>query len=96
MRAAAGHKSPALEPALAEVAEGSITGNEREAASKASKRPAHREGHVHIGAWLPADFAKNILMVRGRRKTPITSRELIAEALNRIFEAEGLPPIDLD
>ena len=60
-----------------------------------TRRPAYRQENVHVGVWLPAQFGKNLLIVRGKRGG-ITLRALIAEQLNELFRVEGLPVIDLE
>lgn len=51
-----------------------------------------REGRVHVGAWLPEAYSRNILLVRAKTGLPVKS--IFANALNDIFRAHNIPVID--
>jgi hypothetical protein len=57
-------------------------------ASKAKSR----DGRVHVGAWLPEAYSRNILLVRAKTGLPVKS--LFANALNDLFRAHNIPVID--
>ena len=58
------------------------------AASKAKSR----EGRVHVGAWLPEAYSRNILLVRAKTGLPV--KAIFANALNDLFRAHNVPVID--
>ncbi len=57
-------------------------------ASKAKSR----EGRVHVGAWLPEAYSRNILLVRAKTGLPV--KTIFANALNDLFRAHNIPVID--
>ena len=57
-----------------------------------SRKPASREGRVHVGAWLPEAYSRNILLVRAKTGLPV--KTIFATALNNLFRAHGVPVID--
>jgi hypothetical protein len=54
--------------------------------------PKSREGRVHVGAWLPEAYSRNILLVRA--KTGLSVKTIFAQALNDVFRAHNIPVID--
>jgi len=67
---------------------GAIALTETEAAAK----PTGRAGQIHLGAWVPADFNKSLMLAQiktGRKK-----HELIREAYNDLFAKYDVPVID--
>jgi hypothetical protein len=61
-----------------------------------AKRPVapSREGKVHVGAYLPPDYLRNLRMLKATTDKPI--EQLLARALNDLFRANNLPVIDSD
>lgn len=59
------------------------------AADKAGKG---RSGQIHIGAWLPAEAKTSLRMILVKTGRD-TVQELIAEALNDLFEKYDVPVI---
>ncbi len=57
-------------------------------------RPKTREGRVHVGAWLPELYSRNILLVRAKTGLPV--KAIFAKALNDIFREHNIPVIDED
>ncbi len=57
-------------------------------------KPKSREGRVHVGAWLPEAYSRNILLVRAKTGLPVKS--VFATALNDLFRAHNIPVIDED
>lgn len=55
-------------------------------------KPKSREGRVHVGAWLPEAYQRNILMVRAKTGLPV--KTIFANALNDLFCAHNIPVID--
>ena len=51
-----------------------------------------REGRVHVGAWLPEAYSRNILLVRAKTGLPV--KTIFAQALNDLFRAHNIPVID--
>ncbi len=51
-----------------------------------------REGRVHVGAWLPEAYSRNILLVRAKTGLPV--KTIFANALNDLFRAHNIPVID--
>ena len=51
-----------------------------------------REGKVHIGAYLNADFKKSLMLVRAQTGQDVQT--LIAQALNDLFRAHNVPVVD--
>ena len=76
----------AANPQLAPAAEAQL-----EVAGTKSK-PKSREGQVHVGAWLPEAYSRNILLVRAKTGLPV--RTIFAQALNDLFRAHNIPVID--
>ena len=61
------------------------------AAAPPAKAPS-REGKVHVGAYLPEDFKRSLLLVRARTGKDVQT--LIAQALNDLFRAHDVPVVD--
>jgi hypothetical protein len=57
-------------------------------------KPKTREGRVHVGAWLPEAYSRNILLVRAKTGLPV--KTIFANALNDLFRAHNIPVIDED
>ena len=57
-----------------------------------SAKPASREGKVHIGGYLPADFKRSLMLVRAQTGEDVQT--LIAKALNDLFRAHNVPVVD--
>ncbi len=57
-----------------------------------SSKPKSREGRVHVGAWLPEAYSRNILLVRAKTGLPV--KTIFAQALNDLFRAHNIPVID--
>jgi hypothetical protein len=55
-------------------------------------KPKSREGRVHVGAWLPEAYSRNILLVRAKTGLPV--KTIFANALNDLFRAHNIPVID--
>ena len=51
-----------------------------------------REGKVHIGAYLNANFKKSLMLVRAQTGQDVQT--LIAQALNDLFRAHNVPVVD--
>jgi hypothetical protein len=51
-----------------------------------------REGRVHVGAWLPEAYGRNILLVRAKTGLPV--KTIFANALNDLFRTHNIPVID--
>jgi hypothetical protein len=47
---------------------------------------------VHVGAWLPEAYSRNILLVCAKAGLPVKSS--FATALNDLFRAHNIPVID--
>jgi hypothetical protein len=62
--------------------------------SKAKAKPAKPESDVHIGAYLPADFKRSLMLVRAETGEDV--KTLIARALNELFRAHKVPVVDLE
>jgi hypothetical protein len=58
----------------------------------AAAKSKSREGRVHVGAWLPEAYSRNILLVRA--KTGLSVKTIFANALNDLFRAHNIPVID--
>ena len=65
---------------------------ERTAQTATSSKPKSREGRVHVGAWLPEAYSRNILLVRAKTGLPV--KTIFAQALNDLFRAQNIPVID--
>jgi hypothetical protein len=84
-----------LEAAAGRVAKPSAATQESDApASPKSAKPKTREGRVHVGAWLPEAYSRNILLVRAKTGLPV--KTIFATALNDLFRAHNIPVIDED
>jgi hypothetical protein len=57
-----------------------------------ASKPPSREGRVHVGAWLPEAYSRNILLVRAKTGLPV--KTIFATALNDLFRAHNIPVID--
>ena len=55
-------------------------------------KPKSREGRVHVGAWLPESYSRNILLVRAQTGSSV--KAIFAKALNDLFLAHNIPVID--
>lgn len=55
-------------------------------------KPKSRQGRVHVGAWLPEAYSRNILLVRAKTGLPV--KTIFANALNDLFRAHNIPVID--
>jgi hypothetical protein len=53
-----------------------------------------REGKVHIGAYLPADFKRGIRMLQAATGEDLQS--ILARVLNEQFRLHGLPEVGQD
>ena len=62
------------------------------AARAGAAKPKSREGRVHVGAWLPEAYSRNILLVRAQTGLPV--KAIFAKALNELFLAHNIPAID--
>jgi hypothetical protein len=62
------------------------------ASRPAAAKPKTREGRVHVGAWLPEAYSRNILLVRAKTGLPVKS--IFANALNDLFRSHNIPVID--
>lgn len=62
------------------------------AARPPAAKPKSREGRVHVGAWLPEAYSRNILLVRAKTGLPV--KTIFAGALNDVFRAHNIPVID--
>jgi len=84
LEAAAGRSQPQVTPAqeAAPVVRTTTT----------KAKPNSREGRVHVGAWLPEVYSRNILLVRA--KTGLSVKTIFAQALNDLFRAHNIPVID--
>jgi hypothetical protein len=58
----------------------------------ADATPKSRKGRVHVGAWLPEAYSRNILLVRAKTGLPV--KTIFAGALNDVFRAHNIPVID--
>jgi len=55
-------------------------------------KPKSREGRVHVGAWLPKAYSRNILLVRAQTGSSV--KAIFAKALNDLFLTHNIPVID--
>ena len=55
-------------------------------------KPKSREGRVHVVAWLPEAYSRNILLVRAQTGLPV--KAIFARALNDLFSTHNIPAID--
>jgi hypothetical protein len=53
-----------------------------------------RQGRVHVGAYLPADFKRGIRMLQAETGEDLQS--ILARLLNEQFRLHGLPEVDQD
>lgn len=60
--------------------------------TRAAPKPASREGKVHIGGYLPADFKRSLMLVRAQTGQDVQT--LLAQALNDLFRAHNVPVVD--
>ena len=60
--------------------------------AEAKPKPNSREGRVHVGAWLPEAYSRNILLVRAKTGLPV--KTIFAQALNDLFRTHNIPVID--
>ena len=66
-----------------------------EARARRSKaKPVKPEVDVHIGAYLPADFKRSLMLVRAETGEDV--KTLLARALNELFRAHKVPVVNLD
>ncbi len=47
---------------------------------------------MHVGAWLPEAYSRNILLVRAKTGLPV--KGIFANALNDLFRYHNIPVID--
>ena len=73
-----------------------VTGNapDEARARRSTPNPAKPESDVHIGAYLPPDFKRSLMLVRAETGEDVKS--LLARALNELFRAHKVPVVDLD
>jgi hypothetical protein len=57
-----------------------------------TSKPSSREGKIHIGAYLPGDFKRSLMLVRAQTGEDVQT--LIAKALNDLFRAHNVPVVD--
>lgn len=88
---AAGRKAAAVAPSI--VANAADEAPARRVAAKSSKASKDATD-VHIGAYLPADFKRSLMLVRAQTGEDV--KTLIARALNDLFRAHNVPVVDLD
>ncbi len=69
-------------PKLAAVEDATVT----------AKRPAPRDGKVHIGAYLPPAFKSSLRLVQAQTNKDVQA--LVAEALNELFHKYKVPQVD--
>ncbi len=82
-----------LEAAAGRAAKPSVVPDEAQSASRpVTTKAKSREGRVHVGAWLPEAYSRNILLVRAKTGLPV--KTIFANALNDIFRAHNIPVID--
>lgn len=55
-------------------------------------RPACREGKVHLGAYLPADFKRSLRLVQAQTGEDVQT--IFARALNELFRSHNVPVIE--
>ncbi len=61
---------------------------------RSTPKPTKPESDVHIGAYLPPDFKRSLMLVRAETGEDV--KTLIARALNELFRAHKVPVVDLD
>ena len=71
-----------------------VTDETQPASTPAAAKSKTREGKVHVGAWLPEAYSRNILLVRAITGLPV--KTIFANALNDLFRAHNIPVIDED
>ena len=64
-----------------------------EAKGMLAGKPSSREGKVHIGAYLPAEFKTKIRMAQA--STGLDLQATLADALNLYFLSRNVPAVDL-
>ena len=82
----------AAQLAAAARAQSAPDATEQPAQTATSPKPKSREGRVHVGAWLPEAYSRNILLVRAKTGLPV--KTIFAQALNDLFRAHNIPVID--
>ena len=63
-------------------------------ARRATPKPTKATADVHIGAYLPPDFKRSLMLVRAQTGEDV--KTLLASALNELFRAHKVPVVDLD
>jgi hypothetical protein len=82
-----------LEAAAGRAVKPSAAAQETDAPARTTTaKPKTREGRVHVGAWLPEAYSRNILLVRAKTGLPV--KTIFATALNDLFRAHNVPVID--
>lgn len=59
-----------------------------------SAKAPSRAGRVHIGAYLPGDFKRSLMLVRAQTGDDVQT--LLARALNDLFRAHNVPVIEVE
>lgn len=65
----------------------------KEAPPKAAARQPSRLGKKNIGAWLDPNFTTSLRLVQIRKGTGVYLDDLIAEALNDLFQKYDVPTV---
>lgn len=65
----------------------------KEAPRATSSRQPSRQGKKNIGAWLDPNFTKSLRLVQIRKETGVYLDDLIAEALNDLFQKYDVPTV---
>jgi hypothetical protein len=66
----------------------------RPPATEDAKATGSREGRIHVGAWLPAEYKTSLRLIQTKPdKSNCGFQELIAEALNDLFAKYDVPVI---
>jgi hypothetical protein len=81
----------ALERGLAKSPSASVTPITPPVALVQTTKPSSREGKIHIGAYLPEDFKRSLMLVRAQTGEDVQT--LIAKALNDLFRAHNVPVV---
>jgi hypothetical protein len=82
-----------LEAAAGRAAKPAVANEEATSTTRTpASKPKTREGRVHVGAWLPEAYSRNILLVRAKTGLPV--KTIFANALNDLFRAHNIPVID--
>jgi hypothetical protein len=82
----------ALERGRGNPAPAPVTSISSPVATIAPAKPLSRQGKIHIGAYLPADFKRSLMLVRAQTGEDVQT--LIAKALNDLFRAHDVPVVD--